>query len=110
MDSSTSQRMNFKSFYQTVYRSDHRHPVNIALHIIGVFAGIGLILASLTVWPFWAALGFPIAHVGPGLIGHRFFDRDEAIGDMRLTRTDVPLWWFIIANHLMAMRVLTLRW
>jgi hypothetical protein len=110
MNSPANSRMNFKTFYQTVYRSDHQHPINLALHIAGVFAGIGLIAASLTIWPLWTALGFPIAHVAPGLIGHRLFDRDEALGDVRLARTDFPLWWFLIANHLMAARVLTLRW
>jgi hypothetical protein len=49
-------------------------------------------------------------HVLPGLLGHRLFDRDKTIGDVRLTRTDYPLWWFLIANHIMAARVLALRW
>jgi hypothetical protein len=102
--------VSFSEFYKTVYRTDHRHPINLALHIIGVFAGIGVIVASLTIWPLWALIGFPIAHVAPGLIGHRFFDRDTSLGDLRVTRTDYPLWWFLIANHLMAARVLTFRW
>jgi hypothetical protein len=110
MQDHAKERSSFKDFYETVYRSDHQHPVNLSLHIVGVFAGLGLIAASLTVWPFWALLGFPIAHVAPGLLGHRLFDRDEALGDVRLTRTDFPLWWFLIANHLMAARVLTFRW
>ena len=83
---------------------------DLALHIIGVFAGIALIIASLTVWPLWTIIGFPLVHVAPGLLGHRLFDRDAAVGDLRLTRTDYPLWWFLVANHLMAVRVLTLRW
>lgn len=103
-------RIGFKEFYATVYRSDHRHPANLALHIAGVFGGLGVLAASLTVWPLWTALGFPVAHVAPGLLGHRLFDRDEALGDIRVMRTDYPLWWFMIANHLMAARVLTFRW
>lgn len=103
-------QMTFRQFYATTYRADHRHPVNLALHIIGVFAGIALIIASLTVWPLWTIIGFPLVHVAPGLLGHRLFDRDAAVGDLRLTRTDYPLWWFLVANHLMAARVLTLRW
>jgi hypothetical protein len=110
MPDTSKMRMSFHDFYATVYREDHQHPINLALHIIGVFAGLGLIGASLTVWPLWAMLGFPIAHVAPGLIGHRLFDRDDEVGDIRLTRTDFPLWWFLIANHLMALRVLTFRW
>jgi hypothetical protein len=100
----------FKSFYETAYRSDHRHPANLALHIVGVVAGLALIGASFTVWPLWTVLAFPVVHVVPGLLGHRLFDRDETLGDMRITRTDYPLWWFLVANHLMAVRVLTFRW
>jgi hypothetical protein len=110
MEKSASERISFKEFFETVYRSDHQHPLNLALHIIGVFAGLGVIVASLTVWPLWTMLTFPVAHVLPGLFGHRFFDRDERLGDVRLTRTDFPLWWFLVANHLMTFRVLTLRW
>lgn len=102
--------MSFKEFYLTAYRADHGHPVNLALHIVGVFAGLGVLVASLTTWPWWAALAFPVAHVAPGLLGHRLFDRDPDVGDVRLNRTDFPLWWFLVANHLMTARVLTFRW
>jgi hypothetical protein len=105
-----SSRMTFKQFYATDYRADHQHPANLALHIIGVMLGLGLIVASLTIWPLWTLLGFPVVHAAPGLIGHRFFDRDEAVGDVRLRRTDFPLWWFIVANHMMTAQVLTARW
>jgi len=110
MPDTSKERMSFNEFYATAYRADHQHPINLALHIIGVFAGLGAVGASLTVWPLWTIIGFPIAHVIPGLIGHRLFERDDALGDIRLTRTDFPLWWFLIANHLMAFRVLTFRW
>ncbi len=110
MTDTQDERLSFSQFFATAYRADHRHPVNLALHIIGVFAGIALIIASLTVWPLWTIIGFPLVHVAPGLLGHRLFDRDAAVGDLRLTRTDYPLWWFLVANHLMAVRVLTLRW
>jgi hypothetical protein len=110
MRDTPSERTSFKNFYATTYRTDHQHPINLALHIFGVFAGLSLIAASLTIWPLWTMLGFPVAHVAPGLLGHRLFDRDDAVGDIRLTRTDFPLWWFLVANHLMALRVLTFRW
>jgi hypothetical protein len=110
MPDKVKERISFNDFYATAYREDHQHPTNLALHIIGVLAGLALIAASITIWPWWTALGFPIAHVAPGLLGHRLFDRDQALGDIRLTRTDFPLWWFVIANHLMAARVLTFRW
>lgn len=103
-------RMTFGDFFATTYREEHSHPANLALHIVGVFAGLGVLGASVTVWPLWTALCFPIAHVLPGLVGHRVFERDEVVGDVRLTRRDFPIWWFLAANHLMAARVLTLRW
>ncbi len=110
MADSSKNQVSFSDFYASAYRAEHQHPVNLALHIVGVFAGFGLLAASFTVWPWWTALGFPIAHVAPGLLGHRLFDRDNTVGDIRLTRTDFPLWWFLLANHLMAARVLTFRW
>jgi hypothetical protein len=105
-----NRQANFAQFLATTYRSDHRHPLNLALHIIGVIAGLAVIAASLTAWPLWTIVLFPIAHVVPGLLGHRLFDRDETVGDLRLGRTDYPLWWFMAANHIMAARVLTGRW
>jgi hypothetical protein len=103
-------QISFSVFCRDVFPDEHRHSVNVALHLFGVVAGIALIAASLTISPWWAALAFPVVHVGPGLIGHRFFERNEEVGDARITRTDYPLCWFLAANHIMAMRVLTGRW
>ena len=110
MTKSPDPAMNFSTFFQTVYREDHQHPANVALHMVGVFLGIALVAASITVWPWWTLGGFPVVHAMPGLLGHRLFDRNAAVGDVRVTRTDHPLWWFIIANHLMTARVLSFRW
>ena len=77
--------------------------------MFGTVAGLVLIAASLSVIPIWSILAFPIVHAAPGLVGHRLFDRDEELGDLRITRTDYPLWWFIIANHLLTFDVLTMR-
>jgi hypothetical protein len=55
----------------------------------------------------WAwGLLYPVVHAAPGLIGHRLFERNAEVGDVRLDRTDHPLWWFIIGNHLMFLDVL----
>lgn len=110
MEDAGNETIDFKTFYKTAYRSDHVHPANLALHCIGVVAGLAVIIASVTIWPLWTAIAFPIVHVAPGLLGHRLFDRDEKIGNMRLMRKDFPLWWFVAANHLMAIDVFTLRW
>jgi hypothetical protein len=101
----------YAAFYAGPYRSDHRHPVNLALHIVGTVAGLALLVAAVTaaIAPWWA-LAFPIVHAAPGLIGHRLFDRNTDVGDLRINRGDYPLWWFIRANHRMTWDVLTLRW
>jgi hypothetical protein len=104
----------FMDFYRKDYWDEHKVPVNIAIHMAGTIAGLLLLIASVTVISAWWALAFPVVHVVPGLIGHRLFERAEAIGDARIFRTDVPGWWFIIANHMMTARMLwatvTLRW
>ena len=99
----------FSEFYKDHYLADHRHPANVALHIVGTLAGLGLIGLSLILIPYWWALLFPIVHAAPGLIGHRLFDRDDEVGDVRLFRTDFPLHWFIVANHILTAKVLTGR-
>jgi hypothetical protein len=88
-------------FYRVAYWDEHKVPTNIALHMAGTIAGVLLLVSSLTVISTWWALAFPVVHVVPGLIGHRLFERAEAIGDSRIFRTDVPVWWFMVANHMM---------
>jgi hypothetical protein len=105
MGSGISTHTNFNSFYRDHFIPEHTHPGNIALHVFGTLAGLALIAASFTIIPGWWALLFPVVHVGPGLIGHRLFDRNEAVGDMRVLRRDFPLWWFVLANHRMTVRI-----
>jgi hypothetical protein len=104
----------FWDFYRHAYRDEHKVPINIAIHMAGTIAGVLLLVASFTVISTWWALAFPVVHVVPGLIGHRLFERAEDIGDARIFRTDLPAWWFILANHMMTARMLwtcvTLRW
>jgi hypothetical protein len=104
----------FMAFYRGAYWHEHRIPINLALHILGTAAGILLLIASATMISFWWALTYPVVHVIPGLIGHRLFERAEAVGDTRIFRTDVPGWWFVVANHIMTGRMIwalvTLRW
>jgi hypothetical protein len=56
-----------------------------------------------------ALLLFPVVHAAPGLLGHRLFERDAVVGDLRVTRTDFPKAWFIAANHVLAWEVLSGR-
>jgi hypothetical protein len=100
----------FKIFYQDHYLAEHKVPANIALHLFGTIAAIGLLAAAAlgAISPWWA-FAFPIVHAAPGLIGHRLFERNDAVGDVRVTRTDFPPHWFIAANHIFLVRMLTGR-
>jgi hypothetical protein len=103
-------KLNFTEFYQNHYPAEHTVPANIALHMFGTAAGIALLLVVVagTISPWWA-LAFPVVHVVPGLIGHRLFERNEDVGDARLLRTDFPLYWFMIANHIELWTLITGR-
>lgn len=89
----------FAVFYTNHYLAEHRHPANVALHVVGTVGALGFMAAALVSPLPWLALLFPVVHAGPGLIGHRLFERNAAIGDVRVLRSDFPAWWFIVANH-----------
>ncbi len=93
----------FDNFYSTVFLDEHRHPANAGLHVFGVIASAVAVATALLApgaWKF-AALLYPVIHAAPGLLGHRLFERNEEVGDVRVTRKDHPVWWFIVANHRM---------
>lgn len=103
-------KTSFATFYNDHYLAEHRAPKNIALHCIGTIAGMALVGVSLIgVIAYWWALAFPIVHAAPGLVGHRLFERSHEVGDSRITRTDFPLYWFIIANHIFLWNLITKR-
>jgi len=98
----------FESFYRQVFLQEHMHPVNVALHIGGTIAGLTFLTAVLAMPMAWypGLLLFPVVHAAPGLLGHRLFERNVVIGDARWTRKDYPMWWFIAANHRLALEKL----
>jgi hypothetical protein len=102
----TRERISFSAFYRDVFVAEHRNAANVALHMVGVVASAALLVYAISSGLYWPALAYPIVHAVPGLLGHRLFERNEAVGDVRLTRTDHPLWWFIIGNHMMTFQVL----
>jgi hypothetical protein len=103
-----SARPNFSTFYRDHYLAEHQDKANVTMHAVGTIAGMMLIAAVLLalISPWWA-LAFPIVHAAPGLIGHRLFERNDAVGDVRVTRTDFPPHWFIAANHIFLWRMVT---
>jgi hypothetical protein len=104
-------KLSFGDFYRQVFLPEHRHPLNRALHIGGTLAGLAYVgwLLSMPFGPIWLALLlFPVVHAGPGLLGHRLVERNEAVGDARWRRTDFPAWWFIVGNHRLTLEALRL--
>jgi hypothetical protein len=101
---------NFSGFYRNHYLAEHQSTGNVAMHMLGTVAGLALLAAVFmgSLSPWWI-LAFPIVHVAPGLLGHRLFERNKDVGDMRITRTDFPGYWFMIANHVLLFRLLTGR-
>ncbi len=96
----------FREFYSGTYLAEHRHPGNVALHVFGTIASGFYLVATLFSPLPWLALFYPVVHAAPGLIGHRLFERDAAVGDVRALRRDYPSAWFIAANHRLTFEVL----
>jgi hypothetical protein len=104
-------KLSFSQFYEAVFLPEHENAVNIGLHVFGTLAGlayIGWIAYSTAVlgaldWKIALPLLllFPVVHAVPGLVGHRLLERNEAVGDVRITRKDYSPLWFIVANHIM---------
>ena len=100
-------RLRFNDFYQRVFLVEHRHPTNVSLHVFGTGLGVAHLVAMVLLGLPWLALAFPVVHAVPGLIGHRLFERDATVGDIRVIRRDHSPLWFIAANHLMTFELLT---
>jgi hypothetical protein len=90
---------NFHRFYRGAYLSEHQHPLTIALHVFGTLAGLIWLVAMPLIGLWYLVVLFPVVHAAPGLLAHRLVERNAAVGDLRVTRQDFPVWWFIIANH-----------
>lgn len=96
----------FSDFYYNVFLPEHQHPLNVTLHVVGTVASTVYLVAVLWLgWP-WLALLYPGLHAAPGLIGHRLFERNEAIGDVRVLRKDHSPLWFIAGNYRMTFDLL----
>ena len=99
--------LTFRQFYAQVFLAEHTRPINIALHMTGTALSTAMLVSVGLGGSPWLLLTWPIVHAMPGLIGHRLFEREAAVGDVRLDRKDFPLWWFMVGNHVMTLAVLT---
>ncbi|MCF4968922.1 Mpo1-like protein [Nostoc sp. CMAA1605] len=62
--------------YWDIFVLKHQHPINIFLHVVGIFFFYGLLF---TVWKshnFWLLLALPLTQL-IGLIGHFLFERSH---------------------------------
>jgi hypothetical protein len=103
-------RPGFRAFYREHFLAEHRHPSNVALHVFGTLASAAFVVAALASALPWLALLYPVVHAAPGLLGHRLFERNAAVGDVRVLRTDFSPLWFIAANHVLTFDLLRSFW
>ena len=104
--SPTPEKPRFGDFYRHHFLPEHRHPANRAMHVLGTVAG--LVIVPLALWsslPCMVLL-FPVVHAVPGLVGHRLFERNLQVGDVRVLRIDFSPLWFIAGNHRLAFDLL----
>ena len=101
----TPQTTGFWAFYREHFQAEHRHPVNRALHIFGTLLGTAFVPAALLSPWVWTVALFPVVHAAPGLIGHRLFERNTQVGDVRVLRKDFSPLWFIAGNPVLTYEV-----
>jgi hypothetical protein len=105
----TGNNATYSDFYKNTFLPEHIHRVTIATHVFGTLLGIFWLVACTALGHYFWLLLFPIVHAVPGLIGHRIAERNAEVGDVRVTRKDFPLWWFIRANHQMTWNLMLKR-
>lgn len=66
----------FGEFYW-YYLSEHRHPVSRALHFIGTFGVISLVLAIPFLGKWWMYALVPLMGYGFAWVGHFFFEKNK---------------------------------
>ncbi|MCL1463098.1 Mpo1-like protein [Argonema galeatum] len=62
--------------YWDIFVFKHQHPLNIALHVIGILFFYGLLFAIWKSQNLWLILGLPLTQL-IGLTGHFLFERSH---------------------------------
>lgn len=101
--------LTFWEFYERHFLAEHTHPISVGLHVIGTLAGLALVPVALTIGSPWWIVLFPVVHAAPGLLGHKLFEPNPTVGDLRVFRNDFPPLWFLFGNHVMTFNILTGR-
>ncbi len=76
--------------YWDIFVLKHQHPINIALHALGVVIFYGLLILAVALKNYWLLLLLPASQL-VGLIGHYFFERSyidlqDAVFSIRASR------------------------
>jgi hypothetical protein len=76
--------------YWDIFILKHQHPINIALHILGIFVFYALLFTSWILHNPWLLFGLPLSQI-VGLIGHLLFERShidiqDAVFSLRASR------------------------
>jgi hypothetical protein len=76
--------------YWDIFILKHQHPINITLHILGIFVFYGLLFTSWIQHNPWLLLALPLSQI-TGLIGHLLFERShvdiqDAVFSLRASR------------------------
>jgi hypothetical protein len=91
----------FWDFYNDHFQAEHTHPINRGLHVFGTLLGTAFVPFALLSSVPWVIILYPVVHALPGLIGHRLFERNAQVGDVRVLRKDFSPLWFIAGNHVL---------
>lgn len=97
---------NFMKFYYESFLFEHQRRANRMFHYFGVYLSLCVIPVAVYFLNPLILLAYLPLHGVPGLIGHYFFEQDKKVGNLRVTRKDYPIYWFIAANNLMAFQAL----
>jgi hypothetical protein len=62
--------------YWDVFVLKHQHPINIFLHILGIFIFYGLLFSAWKLQNFWLLLALPLTQI-VGLTGHFLFEQSH---------------------------------
>ncbi|MCT7963338.1 DUF962 domain-containing protein [Laspinema sp. D1] len=62
--------------YWDIFLLKHQHPMNVALHVVGILIFYAVLFAALWFQNSWFLLGLPLTQL-TGLMGHFWFERSE---------------------------------
>ncbi|MBW4604467.1 MAG: DUF962 domain-containing protein [Calothrix sp. FI2-JRJ7] len=88
--------------YWDIFVLKHQHPVNIILHILGIFIFYSLLLGTAYFHNIWLLCALPLTQL-VGLTGHLLFERShidiqDAVFSWRASRCLGKMLWRVIIN------------